>query len=186
MAQIQSFGIHTPVGLSYLVREGILPPQPKPEQYQWETYVFDDGSGDVDEELLITKDTVVWSQGQFVRNVYRFVLDGEVVVQALLTSFPTPSTSKNNTSADTNTKAISNGYSDSSKVPKRFNRSEKRRNTLSRALVVFLKTKAHIYFQQGASHIIDLPFEIERALPAPPLHLGSDGHCLRPMWFGLV
>lgn len=36
-----------------------------------------------------------------------------------------------------------------------------------RALVVFLKTQAFVYFLSGTSHVIHLPFEIERAMPAP-------------------
>ncbi|KAH0609631.1 uncharacterized protein H6S33_013117 [Morchella sextelata] len=36
-----------------------------------------------------------------------------------------------------------------------------------RALVVFLKSQAFVYFLSGISHVIHLPFEVERAMPAP-------------------
>lgn len=36
-----------------------------------------------------------------------------------------------------------------------------------RALVVFLKTRAFVYFLSGTSHVINLPFEVEHAVPAP-------------------
>ncbi len=35
---------------------------------------------------------------------------------------------------------------------------------LSRALVVFLKTQAHIYFLSGTSHVVHMPFEVESGL----------------------
>ena len=37
----------------------------------------------------------------------------------------------------------------------------------SKALVVFLKTQAHVYFLSGTSHVLHLPFEVEYASAAP-------------------
>lgn len=37
----------------------------------------------------------------------------------------------------------------------------------TRALVVFLKFQAHVFFIRGSSHVVNLPFEVERAFPAP-------------------
>ncbi|KAI9811821.1 MAG: Anaphase-promoting complex subunit 1 [Thelocarpon impressellum] len=37
----------------------------------------------------------------------------------------------------------------------------------SRAMVVFLRTQAHVYFLDGTSHVVHLPFEVESILPAP-------------------
>ena len=175
MAKVESLGIHTPVALPYLIREGILPPEPKKESYQWETYVYDDGAGEIEEELLVTKDCVVWSQGHCVRNVYRFELEGEDVLQAILTQFPAAPTPESTDSP----RALYNG---AGKTESRTRRSlglagtspgtlsksgRHGTETLSRALVVFLKTKAHVYYLQGSRHIINLPFELERAFPAP-------------------
>ncbi|MCJ1302860.1 Anaphase-promoting complex subunit 1 [Hypocenomyce scalaris] len=36
-----------------------------------------------------------------------------------------------------------------------------------RAIVVILKTQAHIYFLSGPSHVVHLPFEVESVLPLP-------------------
>ena len=38
---------------------------------------------------------------------------------------------------------------------------------LSRALVVALRTQAHIYFLSGSSHVVHLPFEVDSILAAP-------------------
>lgn len=37
----------------------------------------------------------------------------------------------------------------------------------ARALVVFLKTQAHVYFLSGKSYVIHIPFEIQHAMPSP-------------------
>ncbi|KAH9819836.1 negative regulator of mitosis-like [Teratosphaeria destructans] len=177
MAKVESLGLHTPVALSYLIREGFLPQDPKRDLYQWETYVFDDGNGDVEEEVLATKDCVVWSQGRFIRNVYRFELDGEDVAHALLTRFASAGTSS---VASGNTAGpVTDGYGRSSRprqslmpLPsqrpsQRLNSEERGEGQTARALVVFLKSKVHVHYLSGATQILDLPFEVERALPAP-------------------
>ena len=162
-------GVHTPVGLPYLIREGILPQEPKQELYQWEIYVFDEGYGDVEEEVLATKTCVVWCQGKFVRTVYRFGLEGEVVGQALLTSFPADNLDRTE-GRDVSTKQ-SNGTTKAASLKSQKSSAkdskQQEARTSERALVVLLKTKAHIYFLYGTHHIVDLPFEIERAFPAP-------------------
>lgn len=176
MAEFTSLGVHVPVALPYLIAEGILPKDPPRELYQWETYVFDEGHGDVEEELLVTKTCVVWSQGKFVRNVYRFDLEGEDMIQALLTRFPLPETTSlggrsepNVANHDTKT---AQQRAPSSRPPNHSGTSSRKEAdrialTSARALVVFLRSKAHIYFLHGSSHIIDLPFEVARAFPAP-------------------
>ena len=74
MADVTSLGVHTPAGLPYLINEGILPAEPKKELYHWETHAISDYNGSVEEELLTTKDCVVWSQNGLVRAIYRFEL----------------------------------------------------------------------------------------------------------------
>ena len=88
MADVTSLGVHTPTGLPYLIAEGLLPAEPKKELYHWQTYAFSEPEGIVEEEIVATKDCVVWSQNGSVRTVYRFGLEGEDVEQALLTRFP--------------------------------------------------------------------------------------------------
>lgn len=166
MAAVTSLGVHTPVALPYLVAEGLLPRDPSKDLYQWETYVTETDDREIEEEVLATKTVVVWSQGRFVRNVYRFDLEGENVSQALLTAFPT--SSKFHVQADR--------ISGTQRTPRKrvklssdalADHLKPTRPTLERALVVLLKTKAHIHFLRGASHIVSLPFEIDRAFAAP-------------------
>ncbi|KAK5011904.1 Anaphase-promoting complex subunit 1, partial [Cryomyces antarcticus] len=70
MAEITSLGIHTPTALPYLIAEGVLPQEPAEDQYTWETY--EDGGDEVygEEEVLWTRNCVVWSQGGVVRKVF--------------------------------------------------------------------------------------------------------------------
>ncbi|KAK5172957.1 Anaphase-promoting complex subunit 1 [Saxophila tyrrhenica] len=170
MAEIKSLGVHTPVALPYLIDEGLLPAEPSSDLYTWETYVFDDGNGDVEEEVLATRKCVVWSQGRLIRNVYHFELEGEDVIQALLTSFP----SKRNVSDTRHT----TGPDSANIQPWRDSRNGRKpsrgdseatepHSTSERALVVCLKSKAHVYFVHGTSHIVDFPFEISKAFSAP-------------------
>jgi len=178
MAKVESLGVHTPVALPYLIREGILPQEARRDLYQWETYVFEDANGDVEEEVLTTKHCVVWSQGKYVRNVYRFELEGEDVAQALLTTFPDASTKQQHDSSERDSAV--DGYNKNQARPRQSlgrppakaiqsasKGSSALHGTSSRALAVFLKTKAHVYFLHGSSHIVDLPFGIECAFPAP-------------------
>ncbi|KAF2166270.1 hypothetical protein M409DRAFT_23462 [Zasmidium cellare ATCC 36951] len=170
MAAVNSLGVHTPVALPYLLTEGLLPPDPKPDQYQWDTYIVADGNDCVEEELLVTQNAVAWSQGRFVRNIYRFDLEGESMVQALLTSFPAASdmqpgifTAHANELRPQRSSLNSSGFQEETETKRQSFKSKFPR----RALVVLLKTKAHIYFLRGAHHIVDLPFEVERAFAAP-------------------
>lgn len=175
MARVESLGIHTPLALPYLIREGILPREPKRHLFQWETYVLDDAGEKVEEELLITKTAVAWSQGTFIRHVYRFDLEGEDVNQAVLTSFPPPSTTPGH-----GLTGIANDHGSARTAPRSWSRQrrtkttadvvsggQKPEETLERALVVLLKTKAHVHFIHGAHYIVDLPFEVAAVFPAP-------------------
>ena len=167
MAEITSLGVHTPVALPYLVAEGLLPEDANQTHFHWETHVPDEGNESTDEELLATKNCVVWTQGNVIRQVYRFDLEGEDVVQAVLTRFP--SSSATVSTSDTNSifdgTAIDRGYGASNKRVAQPSPSPG--SSLSRAVVIVLKTKAHIHFIQGSSHIVDLPFEVEKAFAVP-------------------
>lgn len=178
MAAVTSLGVHTPVGLPYLIAEGILPRDCPSKLYQWETYVIDDEDCQFEEELLTTTHAVVWSQGKFIRNIYRFDLEGEDVIQAVLTSFPTTSSGSSPNEQDSlrTTRSHSHQRRPNVNSPTKHEASladssstaqTQQQPHSARALVVLLKTKAHIYFLRGGHHIVDLPFEVERAFPAP-------------------
>jgi anaphase-promoting complex subunit 1 len=171
MAAVKSLGVHTPTALPRLIAEGILPVEASANSYEWETYVFQTSHGVIEEEVFYTKTLVVWSQGHFSRNVYRFDQENEDVVQALLTTFPASLQVKGDRASRRDVASATNDFLSSTKLPQN-SRSHAARDTSiednsGRALVVILKTKACMYFLQGGSHITDLPFEIARAFPAP-------------------
>nr|POE48746.1 negative regulator of mitosis [Quercus suber] len=176
MANIESLGVHTPIALPYLIREGILPYDPKQDLYGWKTYVYNEGHGEAEEEILFTKTAVVWSQGNFIRNIYRFHLEGENVTHAVLANFQKPSRASKKVSGPTGenyhgydssrkafARAVGQGHRTAAPIVARASTTD----LLERALVVVLKTKAHVYYIHGAWHIVDLPFEVTAVFPAP-------------------
>jgi len=148
MASVTSLGFHEPTGLQYALQEQLLPTEPARSDYTWRTSFQEDGVLEaVDEELVITQRCVIWSRGGVFRKCFKFDLEKEPVTQALLTSF-----------ASVGPLVKQGGQ---------FHRSGKNEDKRSTALVVFLKTQAHIYFLAGTSHVIHLPFEVESACAAP-------------------
>ncbi|KAK3938987.1 hypothetical protein QBC46DRAFT_355443 [Diplogelasinospora grovesii] len=150
MASVLSLGEHHPAGLQHAIDEGILPTDPPPSSYSWEVFTDTRNEHECQDELLTTNNCVLWSRGGIFRKSYTFDLENESVTQALLTYFPA--------SADTGGIIKHDGSTakDSSE-----------RAGFSRAIVVFLKTQAHIYFLSGTSHIVHMPFEVESACAAP-------------------
>ncbi|KAI1744858.1 hypothetical protein F4680DRAFT_443337 [Xylaria scruposa] len=146
MASVTSLGLHQPTALEYAIQEQLLPESPSPSSYEWDITIDRTAHDDAEDELLVTKDAVIWSRGCIFRKCFGFKLEKEPITQALLTYFPV---SEHNPPPGT--------------APERRLPNQK----LSRALVVFLKTQAHIYFLDGTSHVIHMPFEVESACAAP-------------------
>ncbi|KAK8855444.1 20s cyclosome subunit (apc1) [Apiospora arundinis] len=150
MASVTSLGLHEPTALRYAIQEQLLPENATTSDYNWEITVNNDGDDVGEDELLVTDEAVVWSRGNIFRKCFGFKLEKEAVTQALLTYFPT-----------------------SEETPKHEYRHGPRQKLsidgrpLSKALVVFLKTQAHIYFLDGTSHVVHMPFEVESACAAP-------------------
>lgn len=146
MASVTSLGLHQPTALEYAIQEQLLPENPRPEDYEWDITIDYTTHDNAEDELLVTKDAVVWCRGCIFRKCFGFKLEKEPITQALLTYFP----------------ISENG-------PPSGAHSENHRGgqQLSRALVVFLQTQAHIYFLDGASHVVHMPFEVESACAAP-------------------
>lgn len=145
MASVKSLGMHPPLGA-----DG----QPIKGKYTWEVVVGDDG----EDELLTVGNCVTWKRGGLFRKSFNLEIEkDEPVLQALLTHFPT-------TDADHNNGA--NSKSMDQNAPSR-GKAKKEKTALAKALVVFLKTQAHIFFLSGTSHIIHMPFEVESACAAP-------------------
>src|SRR5450432_4086492 len=160
MASVTSLGLHQPTALPYLVQECLLPPDAPANTYTWQNIPSHDDSASGDDELLVTKTCVVWSRGGLVRKSFRFEVEEEPVTQAVLTYFPSER-NKKHLAAQENKE---HPKSDSFEPLSDSKHSEKSR---SKALVVFLKTQAHVYFLSGTSHVIHLPFEVEYVSPAP-------------------
>ncbi|PHH86884.1 hypothetical protein CDD83_9630 [Cordyceps sp. RAO-2017] len=147
MASVKSLGLHQPAGLLYAVEEQLIPAGAPASSYTWDV-ATDLGARDhVEDELLTTRDSVVWCRGRSFRKMFKFGLENEPIVQALLAYFPTSEDAKTDRDTTDNTDGGS--------------------PALEKALVVFLKTQAHIYFLSGTSHILQTPFEVESACAGP-------------------
>ncbi|KAK4157783.1 hypothetical protein C8A00DRAFT_29321 [Chaetomidium leptoderma] len=144
MASVTSLGVHQPIGLRHAIEEGILPPSPSASCYSWEVIVSKEDGREYEDELLTTDNAVVWSRGGIFRKSFSFDPEKEPVTQALLAYFPV--------SADS---------------PEANRQSDGKKPALSRALVVFLKSQAHVYFLSGTSHVVHMPFEVESAYAGP-------------------
>ncbi|KAK3951337.1 hypothetical protein QBC32DRAFT_392748 [Pseudoneurospora amorphoporcata] len=150
MAAATSLGVHQPIGLRHAIDEGFLPRNPPSSSYNWEIFVDRQAHAECEDELLTTATCVIWSRGGIFRKSFRFDMENEQVTQALLTYFPT----------STDSHPIANAASPEQEKPDA-------KPLLARALVVFLKTQAHIYFLSGTSHVVHMPFEVESACAAP-------------------
>ncbi|KAK2757907.1 Anaphase-promoting complex subunit 1 [Arachnomyces sp. PD_36] len=195
MASIRSLGLHEAAGIPYLTAESILPSDPSKDQYVWQVNSVDDGrERPVEEETVFTDNYVVWSQGGVVKRAFRLDIEGEEIVQSLFTYFP-PGRKKNGheLSSRRNNYTGSTSQESSSTTPDGIAtptglKGAKRQRTkktgldgipivgdqrdcddgdISRALVVVLKTQAHIFFLAGDSHVVPLPFEVDSVLPTP-------------------
>ncbi|KAI1455130.1 hypothetical protein F4805DRAFT_290450 [Annulohypoxylon moriforme] len=152
MASVTSLGLHQPTALQYAVQEQLLPENPPCSSYDWNITVEHAIDEEGEDELLVTKDTVIWSRGCVFRKAFGFKLEKEPITQALLTYFPN---SEGDQEAQEN------------KPPGDRVRPDDHERPLSKALVVFLKTQAHVYFLDGTSHVVHMPFEVESACVAP-------------------
>ena len=163
MATMRSLGVHTPSALTVLISEGILPEDPAEHLYTWETYYNASCEESSFEETLTTEYCVVWSCGGIVKQIFNFEVEQQKVQQAVLTWF---SLDEGETSRGQKRKPEE---SKKKRGPLSGDTAEKRKATKvrSRALVILLKLQALVYFLDGASHVVNLPFEVEKAFPAP-------------------
>ena len=193
MASVTSLGVHTPSALPFLIAENILPANPPNDTFTWRTFQepSKEGHGE-EEEIVITKTCVVWSRAGVIQRVFRFDIEGEPVTQAVFAHFP-DQTAKNlqvfsdpqvPLKYDRRQTAVNDELNvgkqrvgsegEPNDVPKRHREAQNRIPTHSqrddqapegRALVVVLKTHAHIFFLSGTSHIVHLPFEVDTVFP---------------------
>ncbi|KAL8740033.1 MAG: hypothetical protein Q9190_007219 [Brigantiaea leucoxantha] len=168
MASVKSLGVHRPSAVPFLVAEGILPPEPSEQLFTWQTIDSPNADGwrkEVEEEeLLITSHCVVWSRGSIVERLFRFDVEGEAVSQAIFTTFAQPAGSQL-------AGILEAGHANAEEeigISSLHSKSPAKEDVLQeRALVVLLKSQAHIFFVSGTSHIVHLPFEVESIFPSP-------------------
>ncbi|KAL8778377.1 MAG: hypothetical protein Q9213_007446 [Squamulea squamosa] len=193
MASVTSLGVHKPSALPYLIAEGILTEDAGEDSFKWQNTNITGANGEnVEEELVSTDYCVVWSRGGTIQRIFRFDTEKEKVTQAVFARFPsqlTPISRKarylhgdQESSSDTATpeprrttpaKRLSQGHS--TKYQPQIPPANHPIAVLSafsqidqiRALVVVLRTQAHVFFLTGTSHIVHLPFEVEAAFPLP-------------------
>lgn len=145
MASVKSLGMHPPLGV-----DG----QPVEGKYTWDVVADDDG----EDELLTIGNCVIWKRGGMFRKSFNLDIEKDSpILLTLLTYFPT-------------TDADNSGAANSKSMDQSANSKVKGKNfkpTLAKALIVFLRTQAHIFFLSGTSHIVHMPFEVESACAAP-------------------
>ncbi|KAJ5632974.1 hypothetical protein N7490_009313 [Penicillium lividum] len=192
MASTRSLGLHEPSAVSYLVTEGILPAEPSDDLYQWTTCVDESGlTGPVDDELVWTKHCAVWSRAGMVKRVFRMDPEKEEIRYALFTQFTASHARRSagnagfnrshTTGMGTNTRGGQSKRHGKDSTASNLNSTldihgdsqvavvahQQPHMKLERALVVVLKSQAHIFFVTGNSHTVPLPFEVESVFATP-------------------
>lgn len=145
MASVHSLGLHEPSALSYLVAEGILPPDPPATLYKWQAYCMtsDCGEAPVEEEVLSTEYCTVWSRSGVIQRVFNLNVEVEPVLHAFPTWF--------------NPTKLSHGTNKTGWL--------KNKGSRERGLAVFLRSQAHIFLLSGDTYVLPLSFEVDRAYP---------------------
>ncbi|KAL8858042.1 MAG: hypothetical protein Q9198_010699, partial [Flavoplaca austrocitrina] len=173
MAAVTSLGLHTPSALPYLVAEGILTEEAGEESYSWQSINSSGPNGEyIEDELLSTDNCVVWSRCGTVQRIFRFDIEKEQVTQAIFARFPSqaaPASQPDTVSSLDGTtrnfqkptrerelpqgKDVDTGSQCPPSKPPTAVPSLALQSDKSRALVVVLRTQAHVFFLSGTSHI---------------------------------
>ncbi|KAF9871267.1 20s cyclosome subunit (apc1) [Colletotrichum karsti] len=148
MASVKSLGLHQPSHQEIPPLAWDITTDPDHEH----GHEHDDAI-DIEDEVQVTKHRVVWSRGGIFQKSFNFKHEGPVI-QALLASFPAANDGPNSTRKEKN--AGDDKKKDGDKD-----------GPYRRALVVFLPNQAHVYFLDGTSHVVHMPFEVETACAAP-------------------
>ena len=185
MAAVISLGLHTPSALPYLVAEGILTEEAGEGSYSWQSINSSGPNGEsIEDELLSTDNCVVWSRCGTVQRIFRFDIEKEQVTQAIFARFPSqaaPASQSDTVSSLDGTirnfqkstrerelpqgKDVDTGSQCPPSKPPAAVPSLALQSDKSRALVVVLRTQAHVFFLSGTSHIVHLPFAVEAVFP---------------------
>ncbi|PSK54018.1 hypothetical protein B9Z65_7824 [Elsinoe australis] len=184
MAEITSLGIHAPSALHYLVAEGALPHDPPQDSYNWRSYLSPDDQ--TEEEILWTKDHVVYSRDGYIQRVFTYRAKDETVHFAVVTNF--------SACGDGSNQGVASGRTpdhalDASKhdirsfggIRRKSRRSstgtadlenttasttdESRKDGVARALVILVGKQCHVHYLAGTTHIISVPFDVANIFP---------------------
>lgn len=155
MVSVRSLGLHQPTALQSTVDEFASPRQKdtSSSSFSWEFSIDEEQGNQVEDELLVTKTSVIWSRGDVFRKSFNFELEKEPVTQALIAYFPAYEGRRVSSSASNN--------------PSRGARPALREPKLCKALFIVLRTQAHIHFLSGTSHVVHMPFEAEAVCAGP-------------------
>ncbi|KAH8688755.1 putative 20S cyclosome subunit [Talaromyces proteolyticus] len=180
MASVRSVGLHEPPALPFLVSEGLVPLEPTENDYVWKPQ--QPGS---DDDITYTKNCAVWSRGGVVKRVFKLDIENEEIRHVVLTSFPSvclqnteheprisPEHLRNGQTAIKNHENVKSNGSDRDMVVDPTDHKIVKGHfhacsDPSKALVVVLKTQAHIFFLAGNSHVVPLPFEVDSVFASP-------------------
>ncbi|RPA77459.1 hypothetical protein BJ508DRAFT_228770 [Ascobolus immersus RN42] len=188
MSRILSCGVHQPSSIDFLEAHGVLPPNAPRSSYRWwmSPYLPND-------ELIITDTAVAWCQNGNILRWFSFERENEPVLAATVCWFPDddnqnwdkePETEEESEDA---TAVPKSDFSRRSNVngmftppPKKepfkgiraFTEEDREKylyepQGMRKAIVVFLRTQAHVYFQNGGSFLVNLPFRTEAVMPTP-------------------
>ncbi|KAL8761006.1 MAG: hypothetical protein Q9184_002839 [Pyrenodesmia sp. 2 TL-2023] len=192
MAAVTSLGIQTPAAVPYLIVENILPAKAVEDPSQWQKVdcTLRYGAG-VEEQLFVTDYSVIWHRGGTLQRVFRFDAEKEKVIQAAFAKFPDNAAATSSVpnhqsehaaqaagapAADVPASGTGNASCESpeteghQQVAADSEIAGQSIESLSKqewAIVVLLTTQAHVYFLRGKSHIVHLPFEVDRLFPLP-------------------
>ncbi|OKL63047.1 Negative regulator of mitosis [Talaromyces atroroseus] len=171
MASVRSLGLHDPPALPFLVHEALLPIEPSDEDYKWCTQ-----GPESDDDIIYTKNCAVWSRGGVVKRVFKIEIEKEEIHHVVLTSFPSVcAEAQSDGTADIHSasRLQTDSQGDTTKVivaPIDRGSTKGRMYPYrdpSKALVVVLKTQAHIFFLAGNTHVVPLPFEVDSVFASP-------------------
>lgn len=167
MADIKSLGLHQPTALPYLYDEDLLLNHTTESLYTWQVDpIYGENGEVVEDEILQMKDYVVWARGGVVKRAFNLDVEDEEIQQSFVTSFPAWKGSNNHREVTASLNAACQEHSILA-IERSLTPSPSKGQDAIEALVVILQTKAHVYFLRGDSHVVSLPFEVERAFPTP-------------------
>lgn len=189
MASVTSLGIHKPSAFPFLVAEGILPPDAGEDFFKWQI-LYGDATEEYEEEeeLVTTHHCVVWSRGSVILRVFRFNVENEIITQAFFTTFAHGVEASTVALKNQQWKTYPRSHDETARAKPHVDGSRVRpepdlisdaftpehakstndfRDLQKRALVVILRTQAHVCSLSGTNHIVHMPFETDIAFPSP-------------------